>query len=143
MNCGIISNLLLYFQWNVFIEAFSNLLLYFLLYKLDLCFTCLIQIDFLNFTLVILLLGKNDRKSFLESMMSRSSHPEVSLVKSVLKICSKSAGKHPRQNVISIKLLCNFIEIALLFECSSVRTPLSECFWMSKDHKLKMRTLKH
>ena len=80
----------------------------------------LMQIDFIDFTLAILLLGKNDRKSFFESMMSRSSHPEVFLVKGVLQICSKSAGEHPRQNVISIKLLCNFIEIALLFECSSV-----------------------
>ena len=36
------------------------------------------------------------------------------LRKGVLKICSNFTGKHPCQNVISIKLLCNFIEIALL-----------------------------
>ena len=57
----------------------------------------LMQIDFIDFTLAILLLGKNDRKSFFESMMSRSSHPEVFLVKGILKICSKSTGEHPRQ----------------------------------------------
>ena len=32
--------------------------------------------------------------------------------KSVLKICSKFTGKHPCRRAISIKLLCNFIEIA-------------------------------
>ena len=40
MNCCIICNLLLYLQWNVLIVSFSHLFLYFLLYKLDLCFTC-------------------------------------------------------------------------------------------------------
>ena len=32
----------------------------------------------------------------------RSSHPEVFLVKDVLKICSKFTGEHPCQSVISI-----------------------------------------
>ena len=36
---SVISNLLLYFQWNLFIVAFNHLLLYFLLFKLDLCFS--------------------------------------------------------------------------------------------------------
>ena len=35
------------------------------------------------------------------------------LRKGVLKTCSKFIGDHPCQNVISIKLLCNFIEIIL------------------------------
>ena len=35
------------------------------------------------------------------------------LVTDVLKICSKLTGQHPRRSAISIKLLCNFIEIAL------------------------------
>ena len=35
------------------------------------------------------------------------------LGKGVLKICSKFTGEHPCRNAISIKLLCNFIEIAL------------------------------
>ena len=63
----------------------------------------------------------------------RSSRPEVFLVKGVLKICSKFTGKHPCRNVIlvpyrsvlsikllSIKLLCNFIEITLRHGCSPV-----------------------
>ena len=41
----------------------------------------------------------------------RSSPPEVFLWKSVQKICSRFTGKCPCRNVISIKLLCNFIEI--------------------------------
>ena len=43
----------------------------------------------------------------------RSSHPEVFLGKAILKICSKFTGKHPCRRVISIKLLCNSIEITL------------------------------
>ena len=48
----------------------------------------------------------------------RSSHPEVFLGKGVLKICSKFTGQHLCRSAISIKLLCNFIEIALWHECS-------------------------
>ena len=44
----------------------------------------------------------------------RSSHPEVSLRKGVLKICSKFTGEHPCRNVISIKLQSISIEIPLL-----------------------------
>ena len=40
--------------------------------------------------------------------------------KDVLKICSKFIGEHPSQSVISIKFLCNFIEIALRHGCSPV-----------------------
>ena len=50
----------------------------------------------------------------------RSSYPEVFLWKSVLKICSKFTRENPCRNVISIKLLCNFIEIALRHGFSSV-----------------------
>ena len=42
------------------------------------------------------------------------------LGKSVLKICSKFTGEHPGQRVISIKWLCNFIEIARGHESSPV-----------------------
>ena len=42
------------------------------------------------------------------------------LGKGVLKICSKFTGEHPCRSVISIKLLCNFIEIALRHGCSAV-----------------------
>ena len=50
--------------------------------------------------------------------ISRSSPPEVFLGNSILKICSKFIGERPWQSVISIKLLYNFIEIALWYECS-------------------------
>ena len=33
------------------------------------------------------------------------------LVKGVLEICSKLTGEHPCRSVVSIKLLCNFIDI--------------------------------
>ena len=39
--------------------------------------------------------------------------PEVFLRKVVLKICIKFTGKHPCRRVISVKLLCIFIEITL------------------------------
>ena len=50
----------------------------------------------------------------------RSSHPEVFLGKGVLKICSKFTGEHPCRSAISIKLLCNFIEITFRHGCSPV-----------------------
>ena len=52
--------------------------------------------------------------------MYRSINPQVFLRKGVLNICSKFTGKHPCQSVISIKLLCNFIEITLRHGCSTV-----------------------
>ena len=42
------------------------------------------------------------------------------LGKSVLKICSKFTGKHQCWSLISIKLLCNFIETTLWHGCSLV-----------------------
>ena len=69
----------------------------------------------------------------------RSSLAEVFLKKGVLKICSKFTGEHPCRNVISIKLLCNFIEITLWHGCSVnflhifrtpfTKTPLDGCFY--------------
>ena len=53
-------------------------------------------------------------------MTLRSSRSEVFLRKGVLKIRSKFTGEHPCRSVISIKLLCNFIEIALRHRCSPV-----------------------
>ena len=50
----------------------------------------------------------------------KSSHLEVFFGKGVLKICSKFTGEHPCRSVISIKLLCNFIEITLWHGCSPV-----------------------
>ena len=51
---------------------------------------------------------------------STSSRPEVFLRKGVLKMYSKFTGEHPCRSAISIKLFCNFIEIALRHGCSPV-----------------------
>ena len=51
---------------------------------------------------------------------------EVFLRTGVLKICSKFTGEHLSRSLISIKLLCSFIVIALWRRCSPVnifRTP--------------------
>ena len=48
----------------------------------------------------------------------RSSPPEVFLGKGILEICTKFTGEHPCRSAISVKLLCNFIEIALCHGCS-------------------------
>ena len=48
----------------------------------------------------------------------KSKPPELFLWRSVLKKCSKFTGEQACQSVISIKLLCNFIEIALWHWCS-------------------------
>ena len=50
----------------------------------------------------------------------RSSPPGVFLGKGVLRILCKFTGEHPCRIVISIKLLCNIIEIALRHGCSLV-----------------------
>ena len=63
---------------------------------------------------------------------SRSSRPEVFLIKGVLKICSKFTGEHLSRRVISIKLQSNFIELTFRHGCSPVnllhicRTPFSQ-----------------
>ena len=54
------------------------------------------------------------------SLLDRSSRPEMFLVKGVLKICSKFRGEYPCRSVISIKLLCYFIEITLRHGCTPV-----------------------
>ena len=63
-----------------------------------------------------LLLGLKERLNIF-----RSSRPEVFLRKGVLKIYSNFTGEHPCRSAISIKLLCNFIEIALRYGCSPVK----------------------
>ena len=45
--------------------------------------------------------------------LNRSSRPKLFLGKSILKICSTIIGERTCLSAISIKLLCNFIEIAL------------------------------
>ena len=56
---------------------------------------------------------------FLHNLF-RSSRLEVFLVKGVLNIRSKFTGEHPCRIVISIKLLCNFVEITHRHGCSPV-----------------------
>ena len=51
---------------------------------------------------------------------NRSSPTELFLVKGVLKSDSKFTGEYPCRSLISIKLLCNFIENALWHGCSPV-----------------------
>ena len=46
--------------------------------------------------------------------------PSRGVGRDVLKICSKFTGEHPCRSGISIKSLCNFIEIALWHGCSPV-----------------------
>ena len=50
----------------------------------------------------------------------RGSPPEVFLGKGARKICSKFTGKYPCRSVISIKFLCNFIELTLWHWCYPV-----------------------
>ena len=50
------------------------------------------------------------------SYIFRSSHPEMFVKNGALKICSKFTGEHLCRSVISIMLLCNFIEISLWHE---------------------------
>ena len=70
-------------------------------------------------------------------MTFRSSYPpEMFVEKGVLKICSKFKGEYPCLSLISIKLIWNFIEIALRHECSPVnllrtcRTPLTNTCYL-------------
>ena len=61
----------------------------------------------------------------------RSSHPEMFLVKRVLKICSKFTGEHSCQSVISMMLQSNFTETILLHGCSPVNLlHISEHFFL-------------
>ena len=57
-------------------------------------------------------------RSSRKKSMDRNSPPQAFLKKGVLKICSKFIGEHACRSVISITLLCNFLEIALGDECS-------------------------
>ena len=51
-------------------------------------------------------------------------YAEVFFGRGVLKICSKFNGGHPCRSVISIKLLCNFIETALRYGCTLLNSLL-------------------
>ena len=62
------------------------------------------------------------RQSYLERFHEtfRSGQSEVFLRKGILEICRKFTGEQPCRSMISIKLFCNFIEIALRLGCSPV-----------------------
>ena len=90
----------------------------------------------------------SEKSSYISS--NKISHQEVYLGKSVLKTCIKFTGEHSCQSAISVKLLCNFIEIALWHGCSPVnllhifrhlllKTLWEGCFW-SKATLLPFRS---
>ena len=62
------------------------------------------------------------KKAFCQKLkyIFRSIPREVFFKKGVLKICSKFTGEYPCRSAVSIKLLCNFIEIALRHGCSPI-----------------------
>ena len=83
-------------------------------------FFCLIKFSqsLLEFVYIICIYFQNIR---YETKVNRSSRPELFIGKGVLKICCKVTGEHTCQSAISIKLLCNFIEITLWHGYSSVK----------------------
>ena len=85
--------------------------------------------------------GSEESKLVKELVNYKSSPPEVFLRKGVLKICSKFTREHPCRSAISIKLLCNFIEITIQHGCSPanllhifrkpfLKTPLDGYFYI-------------
>ena len=72
------------------------------------------------------------------SWLVRGSPPKVSLKKGVLKTFNKFTGELSCQSVISMKLLCNFVEIALRHGCSLVN--LLDIF---RAHFLHIATSSH
>ena len=86
------------------------------------CFICSAPSNFLLIKQNLILLRNNSktktiqvRRSYLEVFLVKGF-----LVKGVLKIYNKFTGEHPCRSVISVKLLCNFIEITLRHGCSRV-----------------------
>ena len=57
---------------------------------------------------------------FTQLCVSEAAVQRCSYRKGVLKIYSKLTGEHPCWSMISIKLLCNFIEITIRHGCSPV-----------------------
>ena len=73
------------------------------------------------------------RTPLVAAPLFRSSRPMVFLRKGFLKIWGKFTGERPCRGAISIKLLCNFFEIALWHECSSVNLLLISRTHFSKN----------
>ena len=55
------------------------------------------------------------------------SFPSLRVLKTFREPLYQFTGEHPCRNAISIKLLCNFIEIALRHGCSPVNTNNTNC----------------
>ena len=84
-------------------------------------FSLLLKLNtFFSFALFSPRTHNGEEIKLTNNYLYRSSHPQVFLRKAVLIIRSKFAGEHPCQHVISIKLICNFIEITLRHGCSPV-----------------------
>ena len=81
----------------------------------------------------------------IQTWSFRNSHPEVFLIKGVLKACSKFTGEKQSQSANSINLQNSFIEITVLHGCSPVnllyifRTP----FLKSTSGLLLLKFLKN
>ena len=79
-------------------------------------------------------MDRRPQKTNRDVAIYRNRRPEVFLIKGVLNICSIFTGEHQCRSAISIKLLCNFIEITLWHWCSPVhllhifRTPFLKSF---------------
>ena len=56
---------------------------------------------------------ENIISEFPNHLFSRNNSPELFLSKGVLKTCSKFIGENRCRSAISMKLLCNFIEVTL------------------------------
>ena len=101
-------------------------------------FPCSHRIKFMKSLLYCRDPGK-EGQNFIQAKRDHVITPsEVFLGKIVLKICSKFKGEHPCRSAILIKLLCNFIEIALQHGFSPVnllhifKTPFPRniCGWL-------------
>ena len=77
--------------------------------------------------------------SFIKNLKQLS--PEAFLQKRVLKLWSKFRGEHQLRRVISIKLLCNFIEITLRHTCKFAahfqNTLPKEHLWKVPSEKIR------
>ena len=91
-------------------------------YTLLCCFDCCTQCQQELKKFFLLLSNKMTRaaKPLELSTLFRNRHPEVFLVKVVLKICNKFKREHPCRSLISIKPLGNFNYITLQHGCSHV-----------------------
>ena len=70
----------------------------------------------------------NEMKVIIVKRIHRSSHPEVFLVKVVLKICSKFTGEHPCRSVILIKCFGRLLMAIITFAtCESWDFDIGTC----------------